>query len=224
MNKIVIYTAIFGDYDNLRDPDYISKDYDYFCFTDNQKLQSNTWKINLISKTEDPVRTAKYYKIHPHLLFQDYDYSLWIDANIILQKEIEPLIEALEASQKALMTFQHEEHSGKRNCIYDEAETMTELKRDHPETIKKQISKYKKEGYPENNGLISSGVMLRKHNSSELRKPMDDWFLEIETHSLRDQISFNYIAHKNNLEYSTFPWPVIDNPYFKLLKGHKNKS
>ena len=38
MGKICVYTCITGDYDNLIQHTYIDKDYDYICFTDNQKL------------------------------------------------------------------------------------------------------------------------------------------------------------------------------------------
>ena len=33
--KKVIYTAIFGDYDNLVEPYYIPDGFDFICFTDN---------------------------------------------------------------------------------------------------------------------------------------------------------------------------------------------
>ena len=42
--KKVIYTAIFGDYDSLPEPDYIPNGFDFICFTDTD-IKSNIWKI-----------------------------------------------------------------------------------------------------------------------------------------------------------------------------------
>ena len=36
--KKVVYTAITGNYDELITPEYINKDWDYICFTDNPRF------------------------------------------------------------------------------------------------------------------------------------------------------------------------------------------
>lgn len=38
--KIVIYTAFTGNYDNLKEPEYIDENCDYVCFTDNPNIKS----------------------------------------------------------------------------------------------------------------------------------------------------------------------------------------
>ena len=42
MKKIVIYTALFGNYDVLSSPINLSKDFDYICFTDKPKKNSKS--------------------------------------------------------------------------------------------------------------------------------------------------------------------------------------
>ena len=37
MKNIVVYTAIFGDYDDLYEPLVRPKNVDFVCFTDNKK-------------------------------------------------------------------------------------------------------------------------------------------------------------------------------------------
>ena len=42
-NKKVVFTAIFGNYDNLKTPEYINPDWDYVCFTDNKNVESDVF-------------------------------------------------------------------------------------------------------------------------------------------------------------------------------------
>ena len=78
-NKVVVYTAITANYDNLYEPQYKSDKFDYVCFTDNPDIKSNFWKIIPFPRENlDSTRKARYVKIQPHLFFQDYNYSVWV--------------------------------------------------------------------------------------------------------------------------------------------------
>ena len=75
----VVYTAIFGGRDQLRDPVERLPGVQYVCFTDNVNLQSKTWTILYCPPTGDPLLQAKACKILAHEML-DCDISLWIDA------------------------------------------------------------------------------------------------------------------------------------------------
>ena len=47
MGKKVIYTAIFGSYDNLLEPKYIPEGWEFVCFTDTE-LTSANWTVSRI--------------------------------------------------------------------------------------------------------------------------------------------------------------------------------
>ena len=65
--KMVVYTAITGNYDELVTPSVINPKFDYVCFTDNPNLKSNCWDIRLMEESElDGIRKARRYKILPH--------------------------------------------------------------------------------------------------------------------------------------------------------------
>ena len=82
--KIAVYTSIFGKYDVLHEDQFKMEGVDYLCFTD-EDLKSNTWNIiKSIPLYNDPNRNAKKYKILPHRYLKDYDYSVWIDGNILV--------------------------------------------------------------------------------------------------------------------------------------------
>ena len=66
INKINIYTALYGNYDILQDQPKISN-IKYTCFTDNDSIKSNTWEIIIndsILKGYHPRIRAKYFKVY----------------------------------------------------------------------------------------------------------------------------------------------------------------
>ena len=72
-NKIVCYTAIFGRYDYIRDPEYVDEDVDYICFTDQEDLSSNVFKIVKVDKVFDNnTKCARMLKALPHV------FSSWV--------------------------------------------------------------------------------------------------------------------------------------------------
>ena len=87
--KITVITAIFNNFDLLREPKVINSDVEYICITDNPNLHSNTWKIivNPDSIKKDWSPRKKTYYIRYHLFeFADSEYCFWIDASIELNK------------------------------------------------------------------------------------------------------------------------------------------
>ena len=218
--KIVVYTAITGNYDELITPKNINKNFDYICFTDNKNLQSDFWEIRLLEDSDlDEVRKARRCKILPHFYLPEYDYSLWIDANIRIMGNLEDFINKY-AKDNPMMCLNHED----RDCSYKEADECLRLKKDSKETIMAQIEKYKSEKYPENNGLISSGILFRRHKDPRVIKVMDDWYDEVINHSRRDQLSFNYVTWKNNFEYDNCDRYCWRNEYFEIQLRHKSHN
>ena len=62
MNKVV-YTAIFGGYDDVVEPTYRPDGWDFVCFTDTD-LVSEFWEIrNVLPLYEDSTRNARSYKV-----------------------------------------------------------------------------------------------------------------------------------------------------------------
>lgn len=222
--KIVVYTAITGNYDQLVEPLYKSDEFDYVCFTDNKRMKSDFWKIvRFRSIRYDLTRQARWVKILPHKFFQGYEYSIWVDANIRIVGNLKELIDTYLANTS--LAFYR--HSDGRTCIYQEAEACIKRKKDDKQVILNQAARYRLLNYPENNGLISSGVILRRHMDRKIIRTMKDWWSEVENYSKRDQMSFNYVAWKNRTEFSIIDDYIRDNPYFKWrIHDHqlKNKS
>ena len=216
VNKKVIYTCITGKYDTLVPQPYI-EGYDYICFTDDY-TQDDVWEIRPIPekiKGLSLVKQQRYVKTHPHELLPEYDYSIWIDANMIVQASPDELLKDY--------TIQIPKHPV-RDCIYSEASACIRKEKDSPEIVIPQVDGYMEEGYPPHHGLVQSNIIIRKHNDPVCIKIMEDWWNEIEKGSHRDQLSFNYVCWKNR-KLQGFRVFILDkyiykSKYFKWLIKH----
>lgn len=218
-NRIVVNTAILGNYDDLCDPIYISSNCDYICFTDNPNLTSKIWKIKKIKLyNNDIVRTSRMAKILAHKFVEEYDISIWTDSNITLTKDVNVLIDKYLKNEN-MACFKH----SIRDCIYQEAQECIILKKDDEDIILKQMELYKTENYPEHNGLIESGILLRRHNVPVIKEAMELWWYFIDNYSKRDQLSFNYVAWKRKLNYNEIEQSVYVND-FSQYHIHKSSN
>ncbi|EIZ3786859.1 DUF616 domain-containing protein, partial [Escherichia coli] len=193
--KYVVYTALFGSYDFLTDISHLSSsDIEYICFTDIECNNNLGWKIVKVSNfSSTPAMMNRYYKLHPHCYFSNYDASLYVDANIKIKSNLNLFFEKYIAKGDFLIP-QHEQ----RNCIFKEAKECIVLKKGNEKIITRQMLNYKKDGMPVGYGLGENNILFRKHNAPEIKKIMADWWEELVKESQRDQLSLAYVMWKNN--------------------------
>lgn len=169
--KVIIYTTNVGNYDN-----YIQMDNLEFPFY-NIKINDN----------KNPRLKAREIKLKPFEFLPDHDYSIWIDSNF---KIVQPKFEF----NYDIVTWKHPD----RDCIYDEGMACIRLNKEKPETVFKILHRYRFENYPEHNGLLASGYLIRK-NTEEVRNFCYEWWDEVKNNSVRDQLFFNYVQSKHKL-------------------------
>lgn len=211
-NRLVVYTALFGDYDDLIDPREHYEGCDFVCFTDQKNLTSDIWEIRFIEKSDLPPNMMnRKYKILPHMFLSEYEWSLYVDSNIFIKGN------PLDLANKYLTT--HDMAIPKhfdRVCIYDEAKECVILgKAKHDET-KKQMDTYKKEGFPKNFGLGENNIIFRKHNCGNVIKLMNDWWKEINTKTQRDQLSLAYVFWINGRKFTYMDESARGGTFFRL--------
>ena len=209
LNKdLIVYTAIFGDYDELKDPLTIDKDVDYVCFTDSDKIKSNVWNVIKVKYLyRDPRRTARLLKVLPHKIFNRHKINLWVDAAFLIKGSVKNFCERFYSN--SLSCFAHNE----RNCIYKEVEAS--IYKDSLNVLRQQAEDYKKDGMPKNFGLIASGILLRNNLNEEVSKLMNYWANQIDLYSSRDQVSFSYCIWKLEEKYHLIALDIFKNQYFE---------
>ena len=194
----MVYTAIFGGYDQLSDPRIKPDGVDFVCFTDGD-LKSDVWQIRKVPPLyDDATRSARKFKVLPHRWFPEYDVSIWIDGNKVLRGNTLNYLYQLGNDQLAV--FDHMKCRDKWNCVYDEAKAILRQGKDDAGIVLSQIGRYRADGYPENNGQAFTCVVVRRHNASDVNRIMEDWWAEIKTGSKRDQLSLNFVCWKNNYD------------------------
>ena len=199
VKKGVIYTCIAGEYDDLIQHTCINHNYDYVCFTDNndmiEKKQIGVWQIlPLVFNKLDNIKNARWHKVHPHVLFPNYEKSIWIDSNSdILTSKLFQLIE--NNVSKPLLVPLH----FSRDCIYDECQACIMCEKESEQNANAMQAFLKSHNMPENYGLNETNILIRNHLNPQIIAIMEQWWDFIEKYSKRDQLSFSYVLYKNDI-------------------------
>lgn len=196
MIKLIVYTAIFGDYDVLNDPLVVNKKIEYICFTDNKEIKSKVWDIRIVERELTPRREARKYKILSHEYIEAKE-SLWIDGCILIYTDP---IRYLSRFKDDMLLTKHW-----RNCVYDEAKVVVRNNKETKEIAEAQMDKYRDELYPKDNGLVDTTCVFRRMNP-QIEMLEEDWWDELNQCSKRDQLSFNYVAWRNQMKFGLFSW------------------
>jgi len=186
----ILYTCITNGYDALADY-LVPQGWRAICFTDMQ-IESRTWEVVEIEPREKIFREIK---ICPHRFLPHHEQSVWIDGNITPLVNLDEFVK----EKNGYWLMEHPE----RMCIYKEAVAVLNKKKDSWEVVAAQMQQYFKYGYPFLNGLSATGVMVRD-NTQEHQEFGEQWWREVRDHSVRDQLSFNYVAWKTGLAFKQF--------------------
>ena len=186
-----IYTAVIGCGDKLKEPSSVTKDWDSFLFTD-QRVGGSIWDVKKLPVCDrvGPAKTSRRPKILCCDYLPEYDVSIWVDSKFFMTVPLNAVIDKFLCGFDMAM-MRH----NKRQCVYDEARFCQRIKKGSWEEIESQVNRYRKDGYPENNGLAAGGILIRRHNDV-VRELTQTWWEELEGGSGRDQLSFNYAYWK----------------------------
>ena len=222
-SKIAIYTAFTGDYDTLKEPKFIDDNCDYICFTDNPNVESDLYDIiPMVESHLDNNRRAKMYKVLPHKFLKDYKYSFWLDGTFQIKGSLREYI--YKYIKNSMLCVVHTE----RDCVYEELKASFNILRYPKLIMNNQVEHYLSEGFPPHYGLGVMGAIFREHNNPKVVKVMDDWWSEIVKYSNQDQLSFAYVAWKNDFHPSVSPVYYWENEYWSKTSGetyhHKFES
>jgi hypothetical protein len=196
MSKLVVYTAITGGYgDQLKTPKIPHSemlDVDFVCFSDCVTNPPSPWIVKppAWQHQSSSRRTARYHKLHPHLLFPDADFSIWIDGSEQLAYSPRKLIARYLASTD-FATFKHPD----RSTVAAEVSACIRLKKDQPTVLTRHLSKYQAEGFRDQSGMYETAMVLRRH-TPQIERTNNMWWSELTNGSLRDQVSLPYVLHK----------------------------
>lgn len=195
--RVAVFTCITGGFDEFVPPTVIEDGVDYFIYSDISLPASPPYKqVECRYVDVNSRRTARFVKTHPHFYLRDYDFSVWVDGNIVPTAGILKYVTAVIESEADLGLIAHPI----RSSYVDEAEECIRIKADDPTLIEEQKRVYLTEGIPEKD-LIETNVIVSHLKSPRVGKFYDIWWREMSRYSLRDQISVNKALSESGAKY-----------------------
>lgn len=199
--KIAVYTCIIGDYDDIWQPRVIEEQCDYYFLSIEKPKNLGVFQWIDVSayfkgSNLDNTRINRFCKMHPHLFFKDYKYSIYIDGQDEIIESIARLIRKI--GNVGIGLYGHK-YSGDVDA-YAEAAWLVLSGRtsgDDRSIIVRQVKRYIQEGFPRNFGSAGGGAIVREHGRSQCIKIMETWWHEVKNESRRDELSLFYSVWKN---------------------------
>lgn len=210
-HEVVVYTAVFGERDEIiRPPD---GNFDWVCFTDEDPAGRQGVVQTPFPMAGDIVRSARFFKTLPQLFFPNHRRWIWIDGSIAFHADPARLF----SWRGPVAVFKHPI----RDCIYDEAAAWMKEGNEDYNTVAQQMQEYRMAGFPEHAGLGATGVLIRDNIPAVLAFN-NFWWSQISSKSRRDQLSFNFGMRKFGIPVEYIDGLHGDNAWFRV-RGHKNR-
>ena len=198
LKKTAVYTCITGDYDRLMQPYAVEACCDYYVISDDSDMGGGVFRyVDVDAVVPDSAMSAKdknrYCKMHPHEIFPDYDYTIYIDGSIGIRNPIVHLTENVGIS--GLSIHRHKIH----DCIYIDGIFAEWLGVADKEGIVAELKRYMDEGLPRKFGMFECGMIISDLQNKTGRQLYRKWYEEYRKGAGRDQFSFIYTLWKMGL-------------------------
>ena len=210
--RLALITAVYGDYDPIRDLPADHGFDDAICVTDGMGRVGDGWRSIIEPSDLSPRLAAKRPKMMPWL-YTDCDAAVWLDASF----------EVIAGSGAATWARGHLArndfvvwiHPEGRSCIQQEAEVcwFFDKYKDYP--IREQVASYMADGMPSLWGLFACGTVGWRF-TDEAKALGEARFAEQERWSVQDQLSLPYLLWDSGKPFAIWQANEYDNPYFKL--------
>ena len=226
MKKLAVYSCITGAYDSFPAHPSICADADYYLFVGKGELPAEVpapWKaIELDGSFPDTITAARYAKLHPHTLLSDYEYTLWMDANVgVASPEFFGTVEEKISAAVPVSGIMHPAC----DCAYEEGVRVVRAGRARPGQVIRILRVLRRNQFPHHFGMFETAVLLRSNTDARVRSLNDRWWALLSRYCRRDQLSFSYCLWKEGLNWDTLMPAGEDvrrNSLF-IYKGHERK-
>ena len=212
MTTHTVFTALIGNYEELKTPTVITPGWRYICFTD-QVITNPVWEIRQINVDLPPQRMARYIKINFHK-FVFSEYSLWLDASFRIDCNLQDFWN--RHFKAPISAPQHPQ----RDCVYREISSCLFNRRGEPEILAAQEQHYRKIGVEPFKGIITSGVLMRQKTPWTV-DICEKWWEELSQWSTRDQIAFYKVTQ--GYKIPMFKWDYSNNKELKYFHHFKHR-
>ena len=200
--NLVIYTALFADPDLPLEEvgrffpfTHDKGDVKYVAFTNRKDLKSDFWQVIVMDKPDAMSwrMMSRYLKWNPSKIkLPKHTHSLWMDSQCYFKYEPKAIID--HYLKDGMHTAIHH-HTDLRSVYVEGMVTSYAYMNDKPSIVNRQLERYHEEGMPYQYDHFETGILIRK-NCKESIEFSEQVYKELETDSIRDQISTPYVVWK----------------------------
>ncbi len=206
--KIAVYTVVFGDYDALYEPKCCPDNCSFFLISDCGSIPpESSWKrlvlpeeIRAQMRGMNNIEKNRFLKMMPHLLFPDFNYSVYLDGNVQMVTDPTEFINRMPPW--GMSSHLHVS----RTCVYEEAKAILLQKKAAKEDMEDVVAYLEQERMPKNYGLLECPVLVRRHNQPECKKLMEEWWELFERFPFRDQMLLPLVLYRNGIGVEEVAW------------------
>gem|GEM_PF-2651165 len=202
--KVICYSIINDRSDYVIIPETIVDEWDYAVFSNRAIEGDHIFDVYPpLLNHANHLLSVNYLKTHPHILFPQYEYSVWLDPGILVRgSHLQVTIESCVHNESLVMLNVHSNFGTMQQRLEKCLQSLGSSK----DILKKQILKYYEEGLPENVLFYNTGVVIRHHMSPEVIEMNEAWWKEILEGIKSDQLSLPYIIWKFKLSVGLMNW------------------
>lgn len=204
MSRVIVFTAILGDCDSLKPAPTGADRCVCFVTEPSDVPDARGWEL-MAHATANPRRDAWRLRCLPHLLFEDYERVIWIDASFTLT-DLPRLLR--DAGSKPISALRHHE----RDTCYHEGLKLVKIKQSNEADVARQLLAYRQAQFnPEH---LSISCVLVRDRSEAVNRFNETWAEQIQTYpGDNTQVSLDYSAWKNGLTIHGLMGTRKENPY-----------
>ena len=204
------YTAVFGlpgqqldTLGHMKPP----PGWDAICFTNQSTLKANGWRILQIPMEQaTPILQAKYVKWNSHILLEEYDVAVWIDAHLAPNLSSTAFLQQwIPQAYTSKMSILHRKHDV-RQCVWDECKAVVDAKRDTPEHVEALKRRLTAIQMPKQFGLFDTNMMIRFHKQKVCQIISEEVWKSLQVDTHRDQLVVTPVYYNKGFKaYATLP-------------------
>lgn len=228
-SKIAVYTCITDNYDKLNKIEVKEDGCDYYLITDqvydkyieNEEYYKKISVYDIVPKDViSPKDQNRYCKSHGAEIFKDYDYTIYLDGNIKILKNISTLVTLIGNYGLALHKHPF------CNDAYLEAFSLSVRNKINKDEAIQTMRKFAQEGFTRNYGMAECGIIICDNKNKKGKEILDRWYKNYNKNVIkRDQIYFAYTLWELRIKMSdvcTLPGTLRTNGFFCISANHIN--
>jgi len=218
-NEIAVYRCMFDDYDLILSELVIMPNVDYYLFTDSDSLDVYPYRKIIVKQDKDnPSISNRAIKIKLPDVLRSYKLTIYIDSNIGIMCDLNPLISDFVQDGATMASFSHPNH----HSLAQEIELCRVLQKADIKAMEEEHLFYLSEPFPVRDRLSDNSIIFRKKYDDNMVAAMDYWFELTKKFSGRDQLSLPAVKGRFNINdfFFDFSPRTRFNKYF-IVFPHK---